>query len=156
MCYYLGYKGAFGRRTSLPASVVLTVKPPTVTVCTDHVLVLLQAIFDWVRQVDPHGQRTLGVLTKPDQIEAGTEAQYHNIFTNCNPTRFKLELGYFAVKNPTQQELNEGWAPAPSSGSLGWLHAQHLLLADILSVVNLNADLGACRSLACKKAALFR
>jgi hypothetical protein len=37
----------------------------------------LQAIVDLARQkdIDPTGLRTLGVLTKPDQIEDGTHAQ---------------------------------------------------------------------------------
>jgi hypothetical protein len=84
-----------------------------------HAAPLLQAIFDLARAVDPAGQRTLGVLTKPDQIETATEAQWSAMFNNHSP-KFKLELGYFAVRNPPQKELNEGWAPCLGAGPDAW------------------------------------
>lgn len=64
-----------------------------------------QAIKTLAAEVDPMGHRTIGVLTKPDTIEAGCHDQYFDVLTG---KRFPLRLGYFAVKNPNQKELNEG------------------------------------------------
>lgn len=64
-----------------------------------------QAIKTLAAQVDPMGHRTIGVLTKPDTVEAGCHDQYFDVLTG---KRFPLRLGYFVVKNPSQQELNEG------------------------------------------------
>ncbi|KAI8475322.1 MAG: P-loop containing nucleoside triphosphate hydrolase protein [Monoraphidium minutum] len=64
-----------------------------------------QAIMDLARQVDPDGCRTLGVLTKPDTIEQGTHDQWLPVLRG---EKFKLDLGYFAVRNPSQKELDGG------------------------------------------------
>jgi hypothetical protein len=49
-----------------PRSVMLTVVPANVDVAT-------QEILEMAHDVDPEGQRTLGVLTKPDLVDEGSE-----------------------------------------------------------------------------------
>lgn len=46
-------------------------------------------------QVDPTGKRTIGVLTKPDLINPGGEAEVLEVLSN---NRKPLKLGYVMVK----------------------------------------------------------
>lgn len=46
-------------------------------------------------QVDPNGERTIGVLTKPDLIGEGNEEEVMAVLHN---TRKPLRLGYVMVK----------------------------------------------------------
>ncbi|RUP50050.1 P-loop containing nucleoside triphosphate hydrolase protein [Jimgerdemannia flammicorona] len=64
-----------------------------------------QAIVSMAREIDPEGQRTLGVLTKPDTIEKGCHEMWVKIFKG---EAHQLRLGYFLVKNPTKAELDKG------------------------------------------------
>lgn len=48
-----------------------------------------------VAQVDPSGKRTIGVLTKPDLINPGGEAEVLEVLSN---NRKPLKLGYVMVK----------------------------------------------------------
>jgi hypothetical protein len=43
-----------------------------------------QEIIQMAEDADPHGQRTLGVLTKPDLVDKGAE---HNVRGTCEPIR---------------------------------------------------------------------
>ena len=63
-----------------------------------------QQIFRMAREVDPTGQRTIGVLTKPDTIEKGTHERWIQILTG---QLYYLKLGYFIVKMPSKRELEE-------------------------------------------------
>lgn len=47
------------------------------------------------QQVDPSGKRTIGVLTKPDLINPGGEAEVLEVLSN---NRKPLKLGYVMVK----------------------------------------------------------
>lgn len=49
------------------------------------------------------GGRTIGVITKPDLINKGTEERIAKLAKNQGST--KLELGFFLVKNPSPTEL---------------------------------------------------
>lgn len=51
-----------------PRSIMLTVVPANVDIAT-------QEIIDMAREVDPEGNRTLGVLTKPDLVDKGAEGR---------------------------------------------------------------------------------
>lgn len=62
-----------------------------------------QAIRSLAMEVDPQGLRSLGVITKPDRVERGTEDNLIEVFCNL---RCKLKLGYYMVRTPTQLELN--------------------------------------------------
>lgn len=60
-------------------------------------------------QVDPSGERTLGVLTKPDLIGPGNEDEVMAVLLNV---RKPLQLGYTMLRNRTQKELAAGASAA--------------------------------------------
>ncbi|KAJ3104555.1 hypothetical protein HDU97_009067 [Phlyctochytrium planicorne] len=62
-----------------------------------------QAIVHMAKDVDPIGVRTIGVLTKPDTIEAGTHDRWLQILLGHSYT---LKLGYWMVKNPSKADLD--------------------------------------------------
>jgi len=65
-----------------------------------------QGVLKIAQNVDPEGKRTLGVLTKPDTIEEGTHQRWaEQVVTG---SKGALKLGYYMVKNPSQQQLDEG------------------------------------------------
>ncbi|KAL8646345.1 MAG: hypothetical protein Q9226_006899, partial [Calogaya cf. arnoldii] len=68
-----------------------------------------QGIIRKSRHFDKAGQRTVGVITKPDLINRGTEKRIALLAKNLDTT--KLQLGYFLVKNPTPTELASGITP---------------------------------------------
>jgi GTPase SAR1 family protein len=57
-----------------------------------------QIILKRAREVDPNGQRTLGLITKPDTLPPGSasEADYINLATNDN---IHFRLGWHILKN---------------------------------------------------------
>jgi len=55
------------------------------------------------RQVDPKGLRTLGVITKIDLMDQGT-----NALNYLNGKVVPLKLGYVGVVNRSQQDINDG------------------------------------------------
>ena len=78
-------------------SVILPVIPANADIAT-------QEIVDMAKAYDPKGQRTLGVLTKPDLVDEGAEQAVIDIMRGV---RQKLNLGWCMVKNPGQKDLNE-------------------------------------------------
>ncbi len=56
------------------------------------------------QRVDPTGERTVGVLTKTDLIDAGAEQE---IVAVVNNVRKPLALGYVMVKNRSQKDIND-------------------------------------------------
>lgn len=54
------------------------------------------------REVDPEGLRTIGVITKLDIMDAGTDAR--NIFEG---KEFPLRRGYIGVRNRSQEEIEK-------------------------------------------------
>ncbi|XP_051869301.1 interferon-induced GTP-binding protein Mx3-like [Pristis pectinata] len=77
-------------------TIILVVIPCTVDIATTEALKLAQ-------EVDPDGQRTLGVLTKPDLIDEGTEKEIIKIIEN---NVIPLKKGYILVKCRGQKKLN--------------------------------------------------
>ena len=63
-----------------------------------------QIINQLARTYDPKGIRTIGILTKVDTIEKGLEGPWINVLEN---KKYPLRLGYVAVRNPSQSELNK-------------------------------------------------
>lgn len=55
-----------------------------------------------VKEVDPHGVRTIGVITKLDLMDEGTNAQ--DILEN---KKLPLSRGYVGVVNRSQKHINE-------------------------------------------------
>jgi hypothetical protein len=80
-----------------PRSVILAVIPANIDIAT-------QEILEMADEVDPEGQRTLGVLTKPDLVDKGTEPGLVDLIEG---RRHQLALGWHLVRNPGQQELSD-------------------------------------------------
>lgn len=78
-----------------PRSVILAVIPANVDIAT-------QEILEMAGDLDGKGERTLGVLTKPDLVDKGAEAAVMNIIEGRSHT---LNLGWCIVRNPGQQAL---------------------------------------------------
>lgn len=76
-------------------TVMLVVVPANVDAAT-------QEILEMARDVDPEGDRTLGVLTKPDIVDKGAE---RNVLDMIEGRTVKFQLGWHVVRNPGQQEL---------------------------------------------------
>lgn len=55
------------------------------------------------RRVDPSGMRTLGVITKIDLMDAGT-----NALNYLNGNVVPLKLGFVGIVNRSQQDINDG------------------------------------------------
>ena len=62
-----------------------------------------QGIIQKSRRLDPAGERTVGIITKPDLINQGTEKRIARLAKNEDIT--KLRLGFFLVRNSTPLEL---------------------------------------------------
>lgn len=64
-----------------------------------------QVILQKARNVDPRGSRTLGVITKPDCLDDGSEEErsWIALFQNKD---IKFDLGWHLVRNRTQLELH--------------------------------------------------
>ena len=74
--------------------VILSVSPANVDLANSESLKL-------ARQVDPQGRRTIGVLTKLDLMDAGTNAL--DVLTG---RVYPLKLGFIGVVNRSQQDIN--------------------------------------------------
>ncbi|KAH7920905.1 hypothetical protein BV22DRAFT_1198589 [Leucogyrophana mollusca] len=79
---------------SKPNSVILAVSAANVDLANSDSLKL-------ARSVDPQGRRTIGVLTKLDLMDAGTNAL--DILTG---RVYPLKLGFIGVVNRSQQDIN--------------------------------------------------
>ena len=65
-----------------------------------------QPIIKLARKHDPEGQRTVGIITKPDLINEGSQAKIALVAKNKDS--IKLKLGFFLLKNPSPSELEHG------------------------------------------------
>lgn len=75
-------------------TIILAVIPAPVDIATQEILSMAE-------EVDPLGQRTLGVLTKPDLVDKGGE---EHVMDLVRGTKNKLKLGYCMVRNRGQQD----------------------------------------------------
>ncbi|KAF7716821.1 Uncharacterized protein PECH_008201 [Penicillium ucsense] len=78
-----------------PRSIMLTVVPANVDIAT-------QEIVELAREYDPIGERTLGILTKPDLVDSGAESRTLS-FVQSQMARGKL--GWIVMRNLGQQQL---------------------------------------------------
>jgi dynamin 1-like protein len=78
-----------------PDSLILAVTPANQDIANSDSLML-------AREVDPKGDRTIGVITKVDLMDAGTNAR--EVLLN---QVYPLKLGYIGVVNRSQQDINE-------------------------------------------------
>lgn len=82
------------------------------------------------REVDPSGKRTIGVITKLDLMEEGTDAR--NILEN---RVLALKLGYVGVVNQSQREMGKDIKAALMSERLFILaHPSYRHMADRMGV----------------------
>jgi len=80
-----------------PRTVILAVVPANVDPAT-------QEILEMAKKVDPHRQRTIGVLTKPDLVDRGAEDKIIELIQGKGSD---ANLDWSVVKNPGQRELND-------------------------------------------------
>ncbi|OTA03049.1 hypothetical protein A9Z42_0034650 [Trichoderma parareesei] len=72
-----------------------------------------QAIIRLARKHDSPGERTVGIITKPDLINKGTEAML--ALTANNQGNIRFNHGFFLLKNPSPEELKEALTPSARS-----------------------------------------
>ncbi|KAH9866334.1 hypothetical protein J1614_008901 [Plenodomus biglobosus] len=65
-----------------------------------------QGIIQRARRYDKDGVRTVGIITKPDLINKGTESRVASLAKNMD--HVKLKLGFFLLKNPSPLEISKG------------------------------------------------
>ncbi|KAK8250481.1 dynamin GTPase [Phyllosticta capitalensis] len=80
-----------------PRSVMLAVIPANVDIAT-------QAILQMAEELDPEGQRTLGVLTKPDLVDKGAE---RTVIEMVEGRRYPLSLGWSLLRNQGQATIGD-------------------------------------------------
>lgn len=79
-----------------PRTIILAVIPAPTDIATQEILTMAD-------EVDPQGQRTLGVLTKPDLVDKGGE---ENVMDLVRGKKNQLLLGYCIVRNRGQREIS--------------------------------------------------
>lgn len=80
-----------------PRSVMLTVVPASIDLAT-------QEILEIAAEADISGDRTLGVLTKPDLVDRGAESGVVDLLEGrARP----MKLGWHIIRNPGQKELQD-------------------------------------------------
>ncbi|KAG7331371.1 hypothetical protein KOW79_005340 [Hemibagrus wyckioides] len=78
-------------------TISLVVVPANIDIATTEALKMTS-------KVDPNGQRTLGILTKPDLVDKGAE---ESVVNTVNNHVIPLKKGYMIVKCRGQQDINE-------------------------------------------------
>ncbi|XP_077071565.1 interferon-induced GTP-binding protein Mx-like [Siphateles boraxobius] len=78
-------------------TISLVVVPANIDIATTEALQMAS-------KVDPTGQRTLGILTKPDLVDKGME---ETVVRTVNNQVIQLKKGYMIVKCRGQQDINE-------------------------------------------------
>ena len=86
------------------------------------------------KEVDPQGKRTLGVLTKLDLMDRGTDAR--GIFTGEDTNLPALALGYVGVVNRSQADINERKGIASAREGENQYFSMHPAYSDIQDKVN--------------------
>ncbi|KAK7428485.1 hypothetical protein QQZ08_004923 [Neonectria magnoliae] len=62
-------------------------------------------LLDMVKQYDPKGERTLGVITKPDLASQAEQMEFASVATNMDPA-YRLDLGWHVLRNRSPSELD--------------------------------------------------
>jgi interferon-induced GTP-binding protein Mx len=96
-------------------TIILAIVPSNQDIATVDILERAQG-------VDPTGDRTVGVLTKPDLIGPGSEDEVLTVLTNI---RKPLKLGYIMLKNRSQKELTEAITTAEAREREEQFFAKH-------------------------------
>lgn len=82
-----------------PSAVILAVSPANADLATSDAMQL-------AKSVDPHGERTMGVITKLDLMDAGTDA-----LQILRGHVIPLRRGFVGVVNRSQQDIMEDKSP---------------------------------------------
>jgi hypothetical protein len=80
-----------------------TIIPAVIPASSD---VETQTIDSEARAFDRMGERTVGILTKPDLINVDTEARVTSLINSHSS--IMLKLGFLIAKNPTPMQLKQG------------------------------------------------
>ncbi|KAM7132918.1 interferon-induced GTP-binding protein Mx1 isoform 1-T2 [Molossus nigricans] len=78
-------------------TIILVVVPSNMDIATTEALSMAQ-------EVDPEGDRTIGILTKPDLVDRGTEDKVVDVVRNFV---YHLKKGYMIVKCRGQQDIQD-------------------------------------------------
>ena len=81
------------------------------------------------REVDPNGERTIGVITKIDLMDEGT-----NALELLNGTIYPLRLGYYGVKCRSQQNIIDNLSVRDTKFTVHMLKHQvsHIFPSDLM------------------------
>ncbi|KAK3569103.1 hypothetical protein QTP86_022130, partial [Hemibagrus guttatus] len=90
-------KGLIEKFIKRQETISLVVVPANIDIATTEALKMTS-------KVDPNGQRTLGILTKPDLVDKGAE---ESVVNTVNNQVIPLKKGYMIVKCRGQQDINE-------------------------------------------------
>lgn len=116
-------------------TIILAVIPANQDIATVDIL-------ERAQQVDPSGNRTVGVLTKADLIGPGNEGEVVAVLNN---QRKPLKLGYVMVKNRSQADIASGVSPEMARNAEQEFFSNHpdfsLLDPKLFSVKNLTSRL---------------
>ena len=80
---------------SMPSSLILALTAANMDLANSDALKL-------AREIDPEGERTIGVVTKIDLMDEGTDA-----VELLKGNVYHLKLGYFGVKNRSQKQISD-------------------------------------------------
>ncbi|KAF2023591.1 dynamin GTPase [Setomelanomma holmii] len=80
-----------------PRSVMLAVVPASIDLATQEILEL-------AAEADIHGDRTLGVLTKPDLVDRGAES---GVVDLVEGRARQMKLGWHIIRDPGQKDLQD-------------------------------------------------
>ncbi|KAH9965472.1 P-loop containing nucleoside triphosphate hydrolase protein [Russula dissimulans] len=118
-------------------------------ICKDSCIILLtiacetdfenQGAHRLAAEYDPHGLRTIGVLTKPDRIPTGEEGSWIRMIQGQHDDDEHNGIEYFSVKNPDSQDIKQGisyeearkketefFSTKEPWSTLEWLHQRRL------------------------------
>uniref|UniRef100_A0A8C2K463 Uncharacterized protein n=1 Tax=Cyprinus carpio TaxID=7962 RepID=A0A8C2K463_CYPCA len=90
-------KGLIEKFIKRQETISLVVVPANIDIATTEALRMAS-------KVDPTGQRTLGILTKPDLVDKGME---ETVVRTVNNQVIQLKKGYMIVKCRGQQDIND-------------------------------------------------
>ncbi|RMX83392.1 hypothetical protein D0869_05340 [Hortaea werneckii] len=94
-----------GRRHDLVDSYVQNIRAIILAVVQASNDIANQSIIQKSKRFDQTGGRTVGIITKPDLVNIGTEGRVAALSKNQDEMR--LILGFFLPKNPSPSELSE-------------------------------------------------
>ncbi|KAK6362559.1 hypothetical protein TWF730_000017 [Orbilia blumenaviensis] len=100
-----------------------------------------QEVLQLAKDADNDGERTLGILTKPDRVDTGAESE---VINTANNKIYRLNLGYFVVRNrgPSEMELTAQDRDEMERAFFTQEHPWNTLPKDRVGVASLKEYLG--------------